>query len=183
MTFRTSKAKGPSPELIKRIIIYGILVLLITSAQCAFFSQLNICPATPDLVIGMVIAIAMLDSIRSAAVAGIAAGFVADAIGSAGNLSFSALFYLVSALILGTAASKMLPRFISFLLLFLPALALRAAYTTICIAVKIRALPSLSVVGSILLPELITTAILCAPMYFIVKLCIIPIKPRSRFNH
>lgn len=182
MTNRNTKNQGVRPELIKRVIIYGILILLIASAQCSFFAQVKICPATPDLIIGIVIAVAMLDSIKAAAAVGIAAGFVSDAIGSAGSLSFSALFYLACAVILGSVACKMLPRFLSFLCLLIPALALRAIYTTLCICFKIRALPSMSILGSVLLPELIVTAILCIPLYPIVKLCVIPMNSHSRFR-
>ena len=182
MTNRRINNHSIRPELIKRIIIYGVLVLLTASAQCSFFAQLNICPATPDLIIGVVLAVAMLDSIKAATAVGIAAGFVSDALGSVGSLSFSALFYLVCAVILGTIACKMLPKFLSFVCLLIPALTLRAVYTALCLCLKIGSIPSLSLLGSVLLPEIIVTAILCIPLYPIVKLCVIPINSHSRFS-
>lgn len=182
MTNRNINTRGVRPELIKRIVIYGILILLISSAQCSFFANVKICPATPDLIIGIVLAVSLLDSIKAAAAVGIAAGFVTDALGSAGNLSFSALFYLICAVILGSIACKMLPRFLSFLCLLIPSLALKAIYTTLCICFKIRAIPSLAILSSLLLPEIIVTAVLCIPLYPIVKLCVIPMRSRSRFS-
>ncbi|MBE6549814.1 MAG: hypothetical protein E7670_05240 [Ruminococcaceae bacterium] len=182
MTIRNTNTRGIRPELIKRVIIYGILILLISSAQCSFFAGLKICPATPDLVIGIVLAVSLLDSIRSAAAVGIAAGFVTDALGSTGSFSFSALFYLVCAVILGSIACKMLPRFLSFLCLLIPALALRAVYTTLCVCLKLHSVPPLSILASLVLPEIIVTAVLCIPLYPIVKLCVIPVKSRSRFS-
>ena len=182
MTNRNTKKHGVRDGLIKRIIIYGFLVLIISSAQCSFFAGLNICPATPDLVIGLVLAVALLDSVRSASAVGIAAGFVSDALGSAGSLSFSALFYLICAVIFGSVARKMLPRFLSFVCLLIPALALRAIYTTLCLCFRIRSIPSISILTSILLPEIAVTAILCIPLYPIVKLCVIPMNSRSRFS-
>ncbi len=182
MTNRNMKTHGVRPELIKRVIIYGILILLTSCAQCSFFAGLKICPATPDLIIGVVLAVSLLDSIKSAAAVGIAAGFVTDSLGSAGNFSFSALFYLVCAVILGSIACKMLPRFLSFLCLLIPALALRAAYTMLCVFLKIHAIPPLAILPSLLLPEIIVTAVLCIPLYPIVKLCVIPMKSRSRFS-
>ena len=182
MTNRNIKAHGVRPELIKRIIIYGILILLISSAQCSFFANIKICPATPDLIIGIVLAVTLLDSINSAAAVGIAAGFVTDSLGSAGSSSFSALFYLICAVILGSIARKMLPRFLSFLCLLIPALALRAVYTTLCVCLKIHSVPPLSILASLLLPEMIVTAVLCIPLYPIIKLCVIPVKSRSRFS-
>lgn len=182
MTHRGTKNHGARPDLIKRVIIYGILVLFTAVAQCSFFSQLDICPATPDLVIGIVLAIALLDSVSSAAAVGVAAGFVTDALGSAGSVAFSAVFYLIVAVLLGALAQKMLPRFMSWLCLLIPALALRAAYTLLCICVSIRSFVPISVIGAVLVPELIVTAILCMPAYPLVKLCVIPMKAHSRFS-
>ena len=177
-----TKNHGIGPDLIKRVIIYGTLVLFTAVAQCSFFSQLDICPATPDLVIGIVIAIALLDSVSSAAAVGVAAGFVTDALGSVGSVAFSAVFYLIVAVLLGTLAQKMLPRFMSWLCLLIPALALRAVYTLICLSVSAHAFAPISLMGAVLIPELITTAILCIPAYPLVKLCVIPMKARSRFS-
>ena len=182
MTRRGTKNHGVRPELIKRVIIYGILVLFIAVAQCSFFAQLDICPATPDLVIGLVIAIALLDSVGAAAAVGVAAGFVTDALGSVASSAFSAVFYLIVAVLLGAFAQKMLPRFMSWLCLIIPALALKAIYTLICLSVSISAIPSLSLIGSVLIPELIVTVILCLPAYPLVKLCVIPMNARSRFS-
>lgn len=182
MTSLENGKKGFRPELLKRIFIYGALVLLIGSAQCSFFSQLDICPATPDLMIGTVLAIALLDSQRSAAVVGLCGGFFTDALGNSGSLSFSALFYLLCAAILGYFSLKMLPRFLSFACLMLPALALRALYTALCLCVRAHGLPPLQIMTSTLIPEIITTALLCLPLYPIVRLCVIPMNARSRFS-
>ena len=174
--------RGMRPELIKRIVIYGALVLIMATAQGSFFAQLDILPATPDLMIGVILSVALLDSVRSAAVVGICGGFLVDALGSSGSGSLSALLYLISATVLGLLAQKMLPRFLSWLCLLLPALAMRALFTSICMALSIRALPPLRLLGSILVPELIVTALLCIPIYPIVKLCVIPMDARSRFT-
>lgn len=182
MTHRGTKNHGVRPEIVKRVVIYGILILLISVAQCSFFAQLDICPATPDLVIGIVLSIALLDSVSSAAAVGIAAGFATDALGSTGSIAFSAVFYLIAAVLLGAFAQKMLPRFMSWLCLLIPALALRAVYTLLCLSVSIHALPHPSLIGSVLIPELIVTAILCMPLYPIVRLCVIPMKAHSRFS-
>ena len=61
------------PELLKRIVIYGLLTLLLGSAQCSFFPLLNICPSTPDLIMGMLLGIILIDSDKSAAVVAVAA--------------------------------------------------------------------------------------------------------------
>ena len=78
------------PELLKRIVIYGLLTLLLGSAQCSFFPLLNICPSTPDLIMGMLLGIILIDSDKSAAVVAVAAGFFIDAIGG-GAIALSPL--------------------------------------------------------------------------------------------
>jgi hypothetical protein len=176
---RSGNARG---ESVKRIIIYSILALLISVAQCSLFSSLDICPATPDLILGLVIAAAMLDSVRPAMVIGISAGFLCDALCHSGDRSFSALFYLLAVLLLGTLAEKMLPRFYSWLCLMAIGLILRAAYTAVLACIAIRALPAPSILLSAILPELAVTAILCLPIYPIVRLCVKPIKAHSRFS-
>ena len=174
--------KSLRPELIKRTVIYSLLVILVSTAQCSFFSALKICPATPDLVIGTVIAVAMIDSAGAAMIVGICAGFLTDALAKSASCSFSALFYLFAALLLGTLAQKMLPRFMSWIFLMIPALFMRAAYTVLCAFISVRALPSLSMLQTLILPELITTAILSLPIYPIVKLCNIPMTSHGKFS-
>ena len=51
------------PELVKRIVIYSLLTLILGSAQCSFFPALSICPATPDLVMGMLLAVLLIATI------------------------------------------------------------------------------------------------------------------------
>ena len=169
-------------KTIKRIIIYSLLTLVISIAECSVFSSLNICPATPDLILGLVIAIAMLDSIRSAMVVGICAGFLCDALCRTGTQSFSTLFYLLAVLILGTLAEKMLPRFTSWLCLMALGLIMRATFTAILVCIALKTIPSADIFRSVILPELVATAILSLPTYPIVKLCVIPIRSHSRFS-
>ena len=174
--------KSFRPELIKRIVIYSLLVILVSVAQCSFFSALDICPAMPDLVIGAVIAVAMIDSAGAAMIVGICAGFLTDSLAKSASCSFSALFYLLVALLLGTLAQKMLPRFMSWVCLMIPALLMRAVYTALCAFISVRALPSVSMLQTLILPELIATAILSLPIYPIVKLCNIPMNSHGKFS-
>ena len=124
----------------------------------------------------------MLDSIRPAMVVGICAGFLCDALCRTGAQSFSALFYLLAALILGTLAEKMLPRFTSWLCLMALGLIMRAIFTAILVCIALKAIPTADIFRSAVIPELATTAILSLPIYPTVKLCVIPIRSHSRFS-
>lgn len=169
------------PELIKRIVIYGLLTLLLGSAQCSFFPLLSICPSTPDLIMGMLLAIVLIDSDKSAAVTAIAAGFFIDAVGG-GAIALSPLIYCVFVLFISMFSGKMLTSFPSYALLMIPTLIYRGLATAACMAIERRALVSLPEILSTVGPELICTAIVCIPLYFAVKLCAIPLETHGKFT-
>ena len=170
-----------SIELLKRILFYGIATLVLTSLQCAFFPFLDFCPATPDLVLTMLTAIALLDSPKSAAICAVASGFFVDAIGGSG-ISLSPVFYLIGAVIISIFTDKILKGLPSFLLLMIPTLLWRAFSTYVYAAIVEKALPGASVFSDIILPEAICTALLAIPVYFLVKLCSVPLQSHGRFN-
>lgn len=169
------------PELLKRIAIYGLMTLILGSAQCSFFPILKICPKTPDLIMGMLLAITLIDSAKSAAVTALAAGFFLDAIGG-GALALSPVVYVLFVLFISLFAHKMLSGFASYAILMMPALLYRAAATAVCIALENKALLPISEIISVILPEALTTLIVCLPLYFIVKLCTAPLETHGKFT-
>jgi cell shape-determining protein MreD len=169
------------PELLKRIVIYGLLTLLLGSAQCSFFPLLNIVPSTPDLIMGMLLGIILIDSDKSAAVVAVAAGFFLDAIGG-GAIALSPLVYCLFVLFISLFSRKMLTSFASFALLMIPALLYRGLATAVCMAIDRRALVPIAELFSVIGPELLCTAIICLPLYFAVKLCAIPLETHSKFT-
>ncbi len=170
-----------SQNTVKRILIYGIITLVLASAQCAFFPILDICPRTPDLIMGMLLAIALLDGEKSAAVCAVAAGFFIDALGSS-FLALSPLIYLVFVAFISIFTKKVLKSLASYLLLLMPMLVYRAAATYLCILITEGTLPAPWVFVDILLPEAIATGLLCIPVYFILKLCSGALLTHSRFT-
>lgn len=170
-----------SIELLKRILFYGIATLVLGSLQCAFFPFLDFCPATPDLILTMLVAIALLDSPKSAAICAVACGFFIDAIGGSG-ISLSPVIYFLTIVVISFFTEKILRGLPAFLLLLIPALLCRAVSTYACVAIIERTLPSASVFSGIILPEAICTAILAIPVYFLVKLCSIPLQSHGKFN-
>ena len=175
------KSNAASASTAKRIVIYGALTLMLGCAQCAFFPTLKICPATPDLVLGMLLAIALLDSPGCSAVCALGAGAFIDALGGS-PLAISPIVYLLFTLIISAFSGKVLKSFFSYVLLLIPALIYRAAATYLCFSLHIGALAPLWSLEEIILPEAVCTAIFTLPVYFIVKLCLKPIDDRGRFN-
>lgn len=170
-----------SIELLKRILFFGIATLFLGSLQCAFFPLLDFCPATPDLIMTMLTAIALLDSPKSAAICALASGFFIDAIGGSG-IAISPVVYLLGVVAVSFFTDKILKGLPSFLLLLIPTLVCRAISTYAYAVIAERAMPSASVFPDVILPEAIATALLAIPVYFLVKLCTVPLQSHGRFN-
>jgi rod shape-determining protein MreD len=168
---------------VRRIIVYALLIPLTVLAQCAFFPFIDLCPATPDLMLGTLLAIALLDGLESASVCAVCGGFLLDAIGSSG-LALSPIVYLVFVLTVGALSRKVLKRFASYSLLLALSLVYRALMTLICLALteNLSLPPSAWVFTEILLPEALTTALLCLPIYPVVRLCSRAFSNHSRFT-
>lgn len=179
-----AKKRGASPlrpEILKRIIIYGALTLLLGSAQCSFFPMLRICPSTPDLIMGMLLAITLLDSEKSAAAVAIGAGFFIDAVGG-GAIAFSPIVYLLFVLVISLFSQKMLPRFASFAILTIPMIAYRALATVVCAAISDGAFAPMSVIAQKLMWEALCTAVFCLPLYPALKLASTPLETHGKFS-
>ena len=166
---------------LRRALVFSPVIFLLAVAQCSFFASLNFLPAVPDLMIGTVVAVAMLDSQRSAAVCGIGAGFVLDAIGSSG-FSFSPVFYMLCGIFCAILAKKMLPSFLSWTVQLAVFSAVKTAFTLANILYISTEVSFTSVLLTRLLPEFLCTFIICLPIFFIIKLCMVPIDSKRRLR-
>ena len=175
------RVESKSQLLLRRSIVFSVVIFLFAVIQCSFFAQLRILPAVPDLILGLVVGIAMLDSQKTAVICGVGAGFVIDAMGSSG-LSLSPLFYMLIGAFCGALAKKMLPRFISWVVNLLVFSAAKAVLTILNLLYLPGGLDLYDVAVNILLPEFICTFIICLPIYFIVKLCMIPIDAKRHLR-
>ena len=166
---RSRMGGGFRPILWKKIVVYGALLLLLTAAQCSFFGGLSFLPAVPDLLLGALMALTLLDHRPVAAVTAVAGGFLCDAIGSTG-VSLTPLFYLLAVALVGILAEKMLPRFGSFLLLMLPASLLGLCYAAL--RAVIGGISPFAILRGTLLPQLLLTVLCALPLYPLVSLCV-----------
>ncbi len=173
---------APSRSAItRRVICYGILFFILGIAQCSFFSGLSFLRVIPDIVVGGVAAVALLDTQKTAIVCGIAAGAMIDALGGAG-LSLSPLAFMAIAIICSEISKKMLPKFLAWVLILIPAVASNALFTLIGITFTYGGVALSSVIGNILIPEAILTFILSLPIFFLVKLCVRISDAKGRFK-
>ncbi len=171
------RGEGIRPDTLKRIGIYALMLLILGAAQCSFFARLTFLPATPDLMVGVVVAVALIDSPKAGAAVAVGGGFVIDALGGVG-ISWSPLLYLTVALVMGLLAEKFMVRWVSFAILLLPALFLRSMATMIGAMLLAELLDPKKMLFELLFPELLATALLCMPLYAVVRLCTLPLKDR-----
>ena len=168
------------PETTKRIIIFTLATLILGTAQCSFFSILNICPRIPDLIMGLVLAAALCDNPKTAMALSVAAGFFVDAIGG-GSFALSPIIYFIYAAIIGSVSQKFLKTFPSFVILLLPSLLYRALMTTLLALLN----NGFSLGGGFaltLLLEALCTLILCLPIYPIINLATKPLSSHTKFK-
>ena len=175
------KKRAVTQTLTKRIILYGILILVLCTAQCSFFSVLKPFGATPDLILGLLVGIILLDSPSAAAVCALVAGYTIDSIGAVPP-AFSPIYYLACVALLSMLSAKMLPRFISYSMLVFTALIGRAACTFVNMCIASAALPDARYALTTVLFEAICTLVFCLPLYFPIKLCATIIGARRKFD-
>ncbi len=181
MTYWRQNSSSQRPELLKRIIIYGVLVLFLGTAQSAFFPLLDICPATPDLILALLLCITLLDGSSSALVCAVAGGFFLDAISSSGAAILPAVYFCF-VIFISFFVQKVLKSFLSYLFLLLPTLLFRAAVTIARELIALGGLPSSSFILQILLPEAVCTLLFAIPLYFLLKLCTMPLQTHGKFS-
>ncbi|MBR2387765.1 MAG: hypothetical protein IKB02_03245 [Clostridia bacterium] len=165
----------------RRLLVFLPAMFILAVAECSFFAQLYFLPATPDLMLGFVVAVAMLDSQHSAAICGIGAGFIIDAVGATG-ISFSPLFYMLCGAFCAVLAKKMLPSFLSWLVELAIFSVVKGLYTLAGLYYSWSGAPIGTVLLRTVLPEIICTFVICLPIFFIVKLCMIPIDSKRRLR-
>ena len=172
---------GDRRILARRIVVWSIAFFVLCILQCSFFARLKPFGAVPDITLGALCGVFMLDNKWSASICALGAGYFIDALGAVAP-SFSPLFYILAVAVIGALSEKMMPRFLSFAVLLIPASALKCLFTYLEIWVYMGARPALSCVTDVLLPEFISTVVVCLPIYFVIKLCVIPIEAKGRFS-
>ena len=172
---RYKNKKEIRPDIVKRIVLYGVLLLFLAAIQCSFFARLQFLPATPDLILCAVLGILLLDCDSAAFIAAVTGGLMLDAVGGLG-VAWSPLFYLAVTAVMSLTVKKVMPGLASFLVLLLPSLLFRVGFTALFVW-KSGILSSVSVVAKkILLPEAIVTFFCGFVVYALVCLFRLPIR-------
>ena len=81
-------------EWVFRVLIVAFLTVFFAITETTFAARFPLFGETPDLMLGLVIAVAMTEGERFGAVTGLCAGLLIDALGSVGGVSLMPLLYV-----------------------------------------------------------------------------------------
>lgn len=150
-----------------KCVVYGIFLFILSVAQVTFFAKINVRGATPDLLLGAVLVIAMRDSKETAAICGIIAGFFYCAMGG-----FVYPFYMMFSFLCGYTLWGVSDRFlgknyISYLALAILTFSLKALFNIIEASLFAYTINVLNMFSKAILPEFISSMALCSISYLI----------------
>jgi cell shape-determining protein MreD len=162
----------PTSALVRRVVIYGIMLFLLVMVQ----TSLPFIPlfegALPNLVLAAVAAVGFFDSERSGAVSGIAAGLCLDALGSAA-LCLMPIAGFVAGYFSGLAAGKILPRNpMPFTVCLAGVSVMNMVLTVIYAYASVPEVRPWLLFVHTLLPEAFFTFILGIPVMFLARFCV-----------
>lgn len=158
---------------------YGIILFILGVAQVSFFSKIRILGATPDLLLGATLAIAMLEDQRSASICGIVAGFVYHSLGGFGYPIYI-LFSFFCAYVFHILSNRILGKnYFSFLVLATLIYGAKAVFNIVDAILFSNSFNVFALISRVLLPEFISSMVFCTVSYLII---FIPNKLINRKN-
>lgn len=175
---RRKAGRGMHTDTVRRSVLYGVVLLLLAVLQCSFFARLQWLPATPDLMLGALLAILLLDSPQAATFAALGGGFLLDALGGVGT-SWSPLFYWLTVVTVGLLSVKMMKNFRAWLVLMVPALLFRAGFDALGLWLSAGSAAVRSALRSVLLPQVCLTAVTAIPIYWLIRWCVCAVGARK----
>ena len=152
----------------KRVVLYFIFIFLVLSLTALIQTcNFEILGATPALIFVLVCAIGFIFGEKSGAIFGLIGGVLTDALGFSGVMIWTILFTVIGYLCgsaVGWFLSKNLPSFIVYVLI---AEIIKAIYTLLVVGVISTSFDLFHIIGSIIIPEYLATAIFICPIYLV----------------
>lgn len=161
----------PTSALVRRVVIYGIMLffLILVQTSLPFIPMFE--GAVPNLVLIAVAAVGFFDSERAGAVAGIIAGLSLDALGSAA-LCLMPVAGFVTGYFSGLAAGRILPRDpMPFSVCLAGVSVMNMLLTVIYAYASVPEVRPWLLFVHTLLPELLFTFISGIPVMFLARFC------------
>lgn len=153
-------------EAIKYTVLIGCLLILAAVLQVSFFGRFRFFGAVPDVTLCTVLCLAFFCGRYTGGIAGIAGGFLIEAIGGTGGVFLLPLIYFLYGYVVGYYCRTVIRKqFTSYLFYLFTALALRATVTLLyaCLTYERIRLPYLLL--HVLLPEAAGTLLVGCALY------------------
>ncbi len=165
MANKISAAQGK--VIAYKCCIYSIVLFILSIAQVTFFSKINVLGATPDLMLGAVLLIAMRDDQRVSSICGVVSGFLYCAMGG-----FVYPFYMMFSFLCGYVLWIISDRFLgknymSYLALAVLAFGLKALFNVIEASLFAYTINILNMFTRAIIPEFISSMVFCTVSYLI----------------
>lgn len=171
-----------STQNLLKILIFTLLIFFSAVIQTSFFGATRFFSASPDLLLAAVIGIAIYDSERSAAAAGIGAGFLCEALGGAGTF-FLPVLYLLIGYVIGIFSRVFLRRnFVSWIVVILACAGIKAVVGLLYLVCTTEHFNFIVAVVHSLAPEFILTVLFSIPMMFLTRVCARPFHKQSELE-
>ena len=158
--------------IVRKIIVWGVTLFAAAVLQTSFFARLALAipyGAVPDLVLAVIVAIAIFDSERTGAIAGIAAGFLVSALGGTG-FTLLPLVYMLCGYICGVWSTMGLSANFASWCVYMAAVGVARALTTlISVALSYPDCSLIAVLTTALIPEFLATLLVSPLAYFSVR--------------
>ena len=179
----TYNRRGESQReaVLRRVIIYGVAVFILCVAQCSFFTRLSFLDVVPDIVMGVVAVIALLDSQKTALICAIASGFLLDAIGGAGISLMPFAFFLV-AIVASEISKKMLVSIFTWIIVLSASAFTKAVFSLMYIFLSYEGIVVSTVIKTIIAPEFFLTLLFSLPLFYIMKPLSRLVDAKSKFK-
>lgn len=147
--------------------VYSIALFVLSIAQVTFFSKINVFGATPDLMLGAVLLIAMKDDQQVSSICGIVSGFLYCAMGGF-VYPFYMMFSFLCGYVLWIISDRFLGKnYVSYLALAVLAFSLKALFNVIEASLFAYTINILNMFTKAIIPEFISSMTFCTVSYLI----------------
>ena len=157
-------------------LLSGVRVFVLVILQVSLIPRFSVFGAVPDILLPFLLTLAVTGSsvnrTYTVAITGIAAGFLADALGSTGLGLLTLFYFLIGTLISSTSRGGthgILEDLARFYAVFVPALLLRGGVTVASILLAGHGFDFSVCLTSILIPAWISTLLLSLPVFLIFR--------------
>ena len=156
-------------RLVVKSVIYALIFIFFTVLETNILNSFKIFDAKPNLIISLVIAAAVAENERYAAVLGMVCGFLTDS--SVGSpFFFSGIFYFFAAYVAAIISKSYFTKsLLTMIVMILPVSAIREVFNLFYLIGVWKDFDIIKALWEFILPEYLYTVALAPVVYYLVK--------------